>query len=431
MAKNHSTHYIYRCFSCEKRYPAADIEEVPHYLCPACGKAEKKQPLQGVLWIEYDYDMLRTVLSAEKFRQQPRGQFWNYPQLWPLDFSLQEGQLFFSGIDPGKLPWLALPENMFMRTGFARHQVLILDETRNPTLSYKDRASTLVAFKALQNNIAEISVASTGNAGSSLAGICARLGIQAQVWVPENIPENKRLQIQAFGARLYPVKGDYDTAFDTSLEISEQMRWYNRNTAFNPLTVEGKKSAVYDLFIEAGRELPDLIFVPVGDGVILGGLYKGFWELLQLGWIDKIPRLIAIQAQGSDALVRFMDSGRFDYQPAHTIADSISAGAPRNLYMAARALQESGGSALTVSDEALMEAQEWVAGEWGILLEPAAAASMAGFLKFRARDDYMGNETVMLLFTGHGLKDVNSLKQWNEKPPARSPEEWKGFFRVK
>ncbi len=431
MNKNLSSHYIYRCFSCEKRYSAAEIEEVPHYLCPACGRAAKKQPLQGVLWIEYDYDMLRNVLSAEQFCSLPQGQFWNYPQLWPLDFSRQGGKLSLSGIDPDTLARVALPANLFLHTRLIGHPVLILDDTRNPTLSYKDRASTLVAFKAVQNDISEISVASTGNAGSSLAGICARLGLQAQVWVPENIPENKRLQIQAFGATLHLVKGDYDTTFDICLEVSGQIGWYNRNTAYNPLTVEGKKSAAYDLFIETGGQLPDYIFVPVGDGVILGGLYKGLWELLRLGWIDKFPRLVAVQSEGSDALVRYMDSGRFDYQPAHTIADSISAGAPRNLYMAVRALDDSGGEALTVSDEAIMEAQELIAGELGILVEPAAAASLAGFLKLRDRQDWTGNETVLLLFTGHGLKDVAALQQWNDKPPVRSPEQWKEFFKVK
>ncbi|MDZ7765980.1 MAG: pyridoxal-phosphate dependent enzyme [Melioribacteraceae bacterium] len=217
------------------------------------------------------------------------------------------------------------------------------DETRNPTYSYKDRASILVALKAKELGINEIAAASTGNAGSSLAGICARLGLTSHIFVPKNIPEAKRIQIQSYGANIYIVDGDYDQAFDLCLEISQNNNWYNRNTAYNPLTIEGKKSAAFDIYINTKGNLPDYIFVPVGDGVIISGIYKGFVELKKLELIDRLPKLIAVQAEGSPAVVNYLASGKFDYKPAHTIADSISAGAPRNLYMAAEAVKESKG----------------------------------------------------------------------------------------
>ncbi len=163
---------------------------------------------------------------------------------------------------------------------------MIFDDTRNPTLSYKDRASSLVAIKAIQLGINEISTASTGNAGSSLAGICARLGIKSHIFVPEKIPIGKRIQIQAFGASIYLVKGNYDQAFDLCLEISRAKSWYNRNTAYNPFTIEGKKSAAYDMFISLKGKLPDYIFIPVGDGVIISGIYKGLVGI-KTAWLDK------------------------------------------------------------------------------------------------------------------------------------------------
>ena len=153
---------------------------------------------------------------------------------------------------------------------------MLLDETRNPTLSYKDRATSLVVLKAIELGINEIAAASTGNAGSSLAGICARLGLSARIYVPQNIPDAKRIQIKAYGAKLEVVDGDYDKAFDVCLEESKKNNWYNRNTAYNPLTIEGKKSAAYDIFISTQGIIHDVILVPVGDGVIISGIFKGF-----------------------------------------------------------------------------------------------------------------------------------------------------------
>ena len=416
-------HYQYRCFSCGQDYLAEEIEPDFRYLCPRCGCADKNQPLVGVLQIEYDYPSLARQIVKEDFLCLPVGEMWRYPQLWPLEFDADSGKL--TEIDPLSLSGLALPANQLLRTELEGKSVLVLDDTRNPTLSYKDRASILVALKALQSGIGEIAAASTGNAGSSLAGICARLGLQAHLFVPAGIPAAKRLQIQAYGAKIYLVEGDYDAAFDLSLEVSRARGWYNRNTAYNPLTIEGKKSAAYDIFISAQGKVPDTIFVPVGDGVILSGIYKGFRELRELGWIEKIPRLIAVQAAGSSALVRYLQTGKFQFQPAHTVADSISAGAPRNLFMAAHAVRESGGEAISVPDEEILQAQRTIARETGILVEPAAAAGPAGYLRFRSEGKLKAEEEVLLMFTGNGLKDVSALERWNPAPTGRTPQQWK------
>ncbi len=402
-------HYTYRCSQCRRTFSADEIERNFVYLCPHCGSAEKNAPLTGVLEIIYDYSAISSELSRDDFLKLPAGIPWRYPQLWPLAYDIHTKMP--AGISPQLLSNLTLPGNQLLRFEWQKRPFRVMDETRNPTFSFKDRASILVVLKAMQMGITEIAAASTGNAGSSLAGICARAGLKARIWVPAAIPPAKLLQIQAYGAIIHQVDGDYDFAFDQSLELSHQHHWYNRNTAYNPLTIEGKKSAAYDLFLQTGGNLPRTIFVPVGDGVIIAGLYKGLWELKELGWIDELPRLIAVQSTGSDALVRYLASGRFTFQKAYTLADSISAGAPRNLYLAARAVKESHGTALAVSDEKIFEAQAILAKRYGLLAEPAAAAAFAGFIRFSKENGMKSDENPLVLITGNGLKDAEGLKR--------------------
>ncbi len=393
--------YIYKCTSCKSEFSQEVIESNFHYLCPNCGSAEKNNPLTGILQIEYDYSTIKKELSRDTFLNFEAGKPWLYPQLWPINFAHVNNSILEKLIIPkdNLLHYLKEDENFW-----------ILDETRNPTLSYKDRASILVALKAMELGITEIAAASTGNAGSSLAGICARLGLQSYIYVPQNIPEAKRIQIESYGANLVVVDGDYDLAFDKCLEDSKLNNWYNRNTAYNPLTIEGKKSAAFDIFIQTEGNLPDIIFIPVGDGVIISGIYKGFRELLKLGWINKIPELIAVQSEKSDAVVRSKKNNHFEYKQATTIADSISAGAPRNLHLAIEAIKNSGGDAISVSDENILASQKKFIKNTGVLCEPSSAATYAGYLQLLSKRA-LANKSVLLLITGNGLKDIESLKK--------------------
>jgi len=422
-------HYYYECFSCKSKFSKQQIENDLHYLCPKCGKAEKNKPLVGVLKIIYNYNSVSEEIKKSDFLNLTPGEFWLYPQLWPLEYSLNNHSVSIKGITEQQLNSIKTISSPLIKTKYHGNDLLVFDDTRNPTLSFKDRASGLVALKAIQLRVKEISAASTGNAGSSLAGICARLGIKSHIFVPEKIPLGKRIQIQSFGANLYLVKGDYDQAFDLCLEISQAKGWYNRNTAYNPLTIEGKKSAAYDMFISLNGSLPDFIFVPVGDGVIISGIYKGLWELKQLGWINEFPKLIAVQASGSNALVRYIKQKKFVY--THTIADSIHAGAPRNLFMAADAVTKTNGFAVSVTDFEIIDAQKKSAGEFGLLIEPAAAASFAGYLKLLKTEIVSPKSRSLLMFTGNGLKDQQSLATWNDEPKSYSQDEWKRILKVK
>ncbi|MCW8850777.1 MAG: pyridoxal-phosphate dependent enzyme [Melioribacteraceae bacterium] len=412
-------HYSYQCFNCSSKYSAAEIEENLIYLCLKCGSSEKNRPLKGVLEVVYDYESIKAKISKESFLSNNVGEILYYPYLWPIEFDTND----IKNISKADQSRIALNSNNISEINYDGKELKIFDDSRNPTLSYKDRASILVALKAKQLGINEISAASTGNAGSSLAGICSRLNIKSHIFVPKNIPASKRIQIQAFGANIYIVDGDYDEAFDLCLEVSKKKKWYNRNTAYNPLTIEGKKSSVYDMFIELYGKLPENIFVSVGDGVIISGIYKGLVELFKLGWIEKLPRLFAIQAEGSDALVRFLGTGVFDYIPASTAADSISAGAPRNLYMAANAVKKSDGKSISVTDSEIINAQKILSQKYGILAEPAAAASLAGFIKLKLITD-MSLTDSMLMITGNGLKDATALESWNEIPINKTYDQW-------
>ena len=422
-------HYQYQCFDCQTIYPPEEFEESGNYLCPDCGKAEKNQPLTGVMQVVYDYSVLRKSMDREQFLKNTPGTFWDYPEFWPLALSNNNNNPF-KNISKQQLQLLSLTQKPILRFPLETGTISIFDDTRNPTFSYKDRASILVALKAIQKDIAEITMASTGNAGSSIAGICARLGLKSHIFVPANIPLAKRLQIQAYGAELYLLDGDYDQAFDLNLEVTAKTGWYNRNTAYNPLTIEGKKSAAFDMFIALQGTLPDVIFVPVGDGVIIAGIYKGFYDLLKLGWIEKTPKLVAVQASGSNAIVRYFESGHFEYEPAQTIADSIHAGAPRNLYMAAAAIEKSHGWALSVSDQEMLNAQQAIATKMGMLIEPAAAASFAGYQKSLTYGQIEISNNVMLMFTGNGLKDFSSLQNWNTAPVPQTIEQIKTHFTI-
>ncbi len=241
----------------------------------------------------------------------------------------------------------------------------------------------MVSAFAKENGIHTIVTASTGNAGSSLAGICASQNQRAIVMVPQSAPIAKLTQIMMYGATIIPVKGTYDDAFDLSVKATEHFGWYNRNTAFNPLTIEGKKTVSFELFDQLGETVPDRIFVPVGDGVIISGVYKGFEDLLKLGIIDKIPVIVAIQSAGSDNLVRNILTSEFELKESHTIADSISVDYPRNFYMAKDFILKYNGETVTVSDKEIMEASKSLSKNTGLFAEPAAAAAFAGTLKYK------------------------------------------------
>ena len=203
------------------------------------------------------------------------------------------------------------------------------------------------------NRLKEPSIvtASTGNAASALAAVCAAAGKQAIIFVPESAPKAKLVQMLLYGARVIPVRGSYDDAFRLSLEYTARKGGLNRNTAYHPLTIEGKKTVGLEIYQQNRFKVPDVILVPVGDGVIISGVFKAFYDLKAAGLIAKLPRLVCVQAERSAAIHHYIRTGKYQNarRPA-TIADSISVSIPSNAHMARKAVLDSRGFSMTVSD---------------------------------------------------------------------------------
>jgi len=395
--------FSYQCSDCGKQIPAGEII----YLCPDCSaKQLPDQPPLGVLKVIYDYK----ILSELSFRELEEN---NFLQLLPVN-----DQKSFPNLRVGNTPLYEIDSLDGQKNDF---ELYLKDDSQNPTFSFKDRASAVVSAFAKENGIDTIVAASTGNAGSSLAGMCAAQGQKAVIFVPSTAPKAKLTQIMMYGATLVPVAGNYDKAFDLSIEATKRFGWYNRNTAYNPFTIEGKKTVSFELYSQLNEQVPDFIFVPVGDGVIISGVYKGFEDLLELGIIKKMPAIIAVQAARSSNLVDNIGKEEFVSTPSDTIADSISVDIPRNFFMTAGYITKYHGQTVTVSDDDILRASSILAKNTGIFTEPASAAAFAGYLTYKNRFLIPKASTNVVLLTGSGLKDLNAVQPLFEIPLPVSP----------
>jgi threonine synthase len=366
----------YICSECGSRFAIGPGLMV----CPHCSREQAPdQPLRGILEVE-----LTSTAPTDR----------TIASLLPVE------SRFFPPIPVGNTPLWA-PERLRRELGFPG--LHIKDDGLNPTCSLKDRASFLVSAFAAQYGINEIVLASTGNAGSSMAGVGAAAGQKVTLFLPKAAPKAKLIQALQYGARVFRVGGSYDDAYDLSLAYTAKFGGMSRNTAYNPMTIEGKKTVSLEIFRQLGR-VPDTLFVSVGDGCILAGVYKGFRDLRRLGLSDGLPVIYAVQAEGSDALARAVEDGVFRRKASSTVADSISVDVPRNGLHALRQLQEHGGQIVRVSDGQILAAQVSLSRSAGLFTEPAGAAAFAGFLDVRHR--LPENAVTVVLATGNGLKDT-------------------------
>jgi len=383
-----------RCLICGKVYGPSEID----YVCPAHGD-------EGIVDVEYDYDLIRSRVSRE--RPGDELGMWRYRSLLPVEVG--------SPVPPLLVGATPLVESPRLASEIGVGSVWVKDEGRQPTASLKDRASAMAVVKAGEFGQTTITTASTGNAAAALAGLCAASGLRAVIFVPHAAPRGKVAQLLAYGATVLLVEGTYDQAFAMSMDAARLTGWYNRNTGFNPYMSEGKKTVALEICEDLGWSAPDAIAVGVGDGCIIGGLHKGLRDLVALGWIDMMPRLIGVQAEGSAFLAEAWRSGEDPLTKApivaYTVADSISAGLPRDRLKAMAAVVETGGAFVTVGDDEILAAIPEVARLTGVFGEPAAAAAWAG-ARVAAADGLLGpSDRVVVLNTGNGLKDVGAAEQ--------------------
>jgi threonine synthase len=386
----------YACVTCGRSITTDEVV----YECPACGEAGAAGPAGA--------GYPRGYLSVA---HEPRGRARRGRPVDPLAF-LPIPVTRIAEFPAGGTP-LVEPDRLRKAAGFPL--LFLKNDTLNPSGSLKDRASLLVAEQALARGERRVALASTGNAGASMSCVGAAYGLEVVLFVPAAAPRAKLLQSLLYGARVVPVLGTYDDAYGLSIEYTAARGGINRNTAFNPFTVEGKKTVSLELYNQLGCRAPDVVYVPTGDGVILSGACKGFSDLAAAGCTDRVPLMVAVQAEGSNAISRgWKEDRQVVLDVTRTIADSLSVSRPAAGIMALDWLKRCGGRAVEVTDAEISAAQAQLAREAGLFVEPSSAAAWAGFLKDRPNVD--PGARVVVLLTGTGFKDTAAAEKLVEMP---------------
>ena len=382
-----------QCLICGKKYSPQQVD----YVCPRHGN-------EGILDVAYDYERIRRDLPRGKLASSADWSMWRYKALLPVKPA--------SPVPPLSVGWTPLQPLPALKESMGLAEVWLKDDGRQPTASFKDRASALAVVKAREGGARIITTASSGNAAAALAGLCASLQQANLIFVPRSAPQAKITQLLVYGSTVMLVEGSYDEAFNLCLQAAAEYGWYNRSTGFNPYMSEGKKTAAYEICEQLGWKAPGAVLVAVGDGCIIGGLHKGLKDLKALGWIDRMPRLIGVQAAGSDFLVQAWENDEdvLSKAPlvARTVADSIRVGLPRDRIKAMAAVRQSGGAFIRVSDERILEAIPALARCSGVFAEPAGAAAFAGLGKALEQGLVQKKERIVVVNTGNGLKDIPS-----------------------
>jgi threonine synthase len=382
-----------KCTICGKEYKP----EAVNYVCTDHGD-------EGILDVQYDYAFLAKQISRERLRRSHDYSIWRYRLLLPIKPD--------STLPPLQVGWTPLYAAKRLASELGLKEVWIKDDGRQATGSFKDRASAIAVVKAKEQRASIITTASTGNAAAALSGLCASLNQPNVIFVPQTAPQAKIAQLLVYGSTVFLVKGSYYDAFELSMQAAKHYGWYNRNTGYNPYMTEGKKTAAYEICEQMAWKAPDRIFVSVGDGCIIGGLHKGLKDLLQLVWIERMPKLMGVQAEGSNYLYQaWKNNEDVLTKPAikaATIADSISADLPRDRLKALAAVKETNGAFVCVSDEEILRAIAGLAQKTGVFAEPAGAASYAGLVKACQEGRIPPEERIVVLSTGNGLKDISS-----------------------
>lgn len=407
----------YKCSLCGTEYLPGQVT----YLCPKDG---------GNLDVILDYEVIRKKYQPEDVTSRKEPSLWKYLPLLPVGEPEGDSTPLHAA---GGTPVFALPR--LAKKLHLKH-LWLKDESRNPTASFKDRASAVVVTRAHEIKSEIVVTASTGNAGAALAGMSAAVGQKAVIFAPKTAPQAKVAQLLVFGAKVILVDGTYDDAFDLTVKTANEFGWYCRNTGYNPFTLEGKKTAAFEIWewwLDAHRDWhkkdspldnhpPLTVFVSVGDGNIISGIHKGFKDLLALGWIPNMPRIIGVQAEGSAAIANAFRDNSETIVPvsAKTIADSISVDLPRDGVRAVRAALHTDGTYIVVSDDEIIRAIAEL-GKVGIFAEPAGATAYAGLVKATSLGVVGSDDPILVMNTGSGLKDVRAAMQAVESAPIIEP----------
>lgn len=404
-----------KCIVCGSTFKEEDGIET----CPGCGD-------KGILDVIYDYDKIAKVVSRESIEKSQDTSIWRYMPFLPVEPNWAK--------PPLRVGWTPLYNAARLASEIGVKTLFVKDEGVNPTASMKDRASAIAVSRAYAAGKRIVACASTGNAASSLAGCAASMGLRSCIFVPRRAPKGKLVQLLIYGATVVSVEGSYHDAFSLSAESIKKWGWYNRNAAINPFLLEGKKTVSFEICEQLGWEIPDWVVVAVGDGCTIAGVYKGFCDFHAVGLIPGIPRILGVQAIGCQPLVEAFFSGKpFRQWEENTIADSIAVGVPRNPIKALNAVKLSLGTMIAVSDEEILGAMSLLGRTTGVFAEPAGAACLAGLIAAQKKGYINPGESVVIISTGNGLKDIANAQSAAPPPIQALPsvKELEDNLRIK
>ena len=386
------------CINCGTKY---DINEIV-YFCKKCG---------DILEVKMDLKSIASTVEKGEWKKTPFS-VWRYRDFMPIHETTKLVTLSEGGT--------GLHRSARLCTELGLTELWVKNEGENPTGSFKDRGMTMGVTKAVELGARHVICASTGNTSASLAAYAARAGIRCTVLIPSGkIAYGKLSQAMIHGAKVLQVKGNFDEALEFVLKLAEKHRSIYLLNSINPFRIEGQKTLGYEICEQLNYEAPDRIVIPVGNAGNISAVWKGLTEFHKLGYIKKLPKMTGIQASGSAPIAQMIKSNSSKIVPVEkpeTIATAIRIGAPVSWKKAVNAIKESRGTAETVTDEEILEAQMMLARIEGIFVEPASASSIAGLKKLIRNGVINKNERVVCITTGHGLKDPDTAIKQCEKP---------------
>jgi threonine synthase len=373
------------CSVCTRKYAAGQIWN----LCE-CG---------GPLLVRYDLERLRGEWSRDSLATAPNS-MWRYAPALPV-----QHETSIISLGEGMTPIIPT-QRTGARIGAA--DLLIKDEGLNPTGSFKARGLSCAVSMCVELGLTQLAIPSAGNAASALAAYAAAAGIEANIFMPQDVPQSNYIECKAYGAKVTLVDGLISDCGRIVGERKQKEGWFEISTLKEPYRIEGKKTMGYEVAEQLGWELPDVIFYPTGGGVGMIGMWKAFGEMEAMGWIgSKRPKMIAVQAEGCQPIVRALNEGaetsRF-WDGATTVASGLRVPKPLGDRLTLQAVRESGGTAIAISDRALIDAGIELAEEEGIFAAPEGAACVAAAERLIADGFLKSGERMVIYNTGSGLK---------------------------
>lgn len=408
-----------RCLKCEEEYPLGKMFEG----CPKC----KTDKIIANLEVTYDYKSVTKALTKEILESRKgENELWKYKELLPL-----KDEQYMITLGEGDTPLIKC-ERLGAKIGLKN--LYVKDESRNPTWSFKDRYSCVAVAKALEFKAKIVSVSSYGNMGASVAAYAAKADLSCVVFVPSFVPKNMLTWLQVYGAKIVPVTTTEGRWVLESRCVKTYDWWYPVGTftsvtpVYNPYGVEGLKTLGYEICEQLKWKVPNRIIVPTAYGGGLWGIWKAFNEFKKLGFIEKEPRMISVEPTVLAPLAKAVSKG-LEYVEKVPIANSVafSIAGTISSYQALRAIRDSKGTALMVSEEEIIDMQKLLASTEGIYGEMASVATLAGAKKLREEGQIEKDEIIVCVITSSGLKFLELTAKFLQKPPKAIEPKWDSF----